>query len=57
MKCKLCSKKVTRSQIQYGDAIRMSDGTYAHTDCLDDQQRHPRDAYYRDARGQLVNRR
>ena len=47
MKCIYCGKKVTQSQLNHAEAIKVARGKYAHTDCIDDRTRHPRDAYHR----------
>ena len=48
MKCDICEKKVTRTELQHGDAIKTKDGHYTHTDCINDMSRLPGDAHYRD---------
>ena len=33
MKCYICKNAVTKTQLKYGDAHRLTDGTYVHNDC------------------------
>lgn len=48
MKCEICGKKVTRAQIEHGDAFKSkSSGKYYHVDCVDDKSRAENDAYHR----------
>lgn len=49
-KCIHCSKKVTQSQLNHAEAIKVARGKYAHTECIDDLSRHPGDAYHRKAK-------
>jgi len=48
MECYICGKKVTQSQLNHADAIKLKRGKYAHTNCIDDLSRHPDNAYHRE---------
>jgi hypothetical protein len=48
MKCHICGGKVAQSQLNHAEAIKVSRGKYAHTDCIDDQSREHGDAYRRE---------
>jgi hypothetical protein len=48
MQCYICRKKITQSQINHAEAIKVGRSKYAHTDCIDDLSRHPDDAYHRE---------
>ena len=45
--CIYCGKPVTQSQLKHAEAINVSRGKYAHTDCIDDLSRQPGDAHRR----------
>jgi hypothetical protein len=44
MKCEICGKTVTKSQVRHAEAIKI-DGKHFHTDCLDHAYREDGDAY------------